>query len=216
MKTNQNLRRLGEKKGSNNKISHAELDGGAPRTFASSTHAVAVNDNNLRGRFRIKYGMTIANNRAFTLIELLVVVLIIGILASVALPQYQLAVDKSKYTRLMPLVQAIKNAQEVYYLEHGKYADSLEQLDISTPWGGPNSPDGSMMITLINSHYVYGTIGQNYVADNAYLLWYDHSGTPGRRECYAYTGARSERLCKAVTGHSLYNSCDGACKAVAF
>ena len=65
MKTNQNLRRLGEKKRSNHKMSHAEFVGGAPHSFASSTHAVVVNDNNMRGRFQIKFAMTIDNNRAF-------------------------------------------------------------------------------------------------------------------------------------------------------
>ena len=47
---------------------------------------------------------------AFTLIELLVVVLIIGILAAVAVPQYQLAVDKSKFASNMPLLDSLESA----------------------------------------------------------------------------------------------------------
>ena len=77
--------------------------------------------------------MKVSNKRGFTLIEVLVVVLIIGILAAVALPQYQLAVAKSRAIRLFPLMRSWNNAQQVYYLAHGTYANDYTQLDIDLP-----------------------------------------------------------------------------------
>ncbi|MBO7238169.1 MAG: prepilin-type N-terminal cleavage/methylation domain-containing protein [Elusimicrobiaceae bacterium] len=74
-------------------------------------------------------------NNGFTLIELLVVVLIIGILAAIALPQYRKAVAKSRYAKLKNLVESIAQAQEVYRLSNGSYSVDFDDLDISMPGG---------------------------------------------------------------------------------
>ena len=80
--------------------------------------------------------------KAFTLIELLVVVLIIGILAAIALPQYQKAILKTRYATLKNLVHSIAQAQQVYFLANGHYAHNFADLDIQMPNGtGVNSTE---------------------------------------------------------------------------
>ena len=75
--------------------------------------------------------------KAFTLIELLVVVLIIGILAAVALPQYQNAVEKARATQAITLVKSLAQAYEVHHLNTGTWATQFDELDIDfTDWTG--------------------------------------------------------------------------------
>lgn len=71
--------------------------------------------------------------RGFTLIELLVAVLIIGILAAVALPQYQKAVAKTRVTEAIVVMKALSDAEEIYYLSNGTYTYTLEELDVDVP-----------------------------------------------------------------------------------
>ena len=73
------------------------------------------------------------NKKGFTLIELLVVVLVIGILAAVALPQYRVAVVKSQTAAMLPLLKAIAQANELYYLDNGIFTFNIHNLDIEMP-----------------------------------------------------------------------------------
>ncbi len=69
----------------------------------------------------------------FTLIEFLVVVLIIGILATLALPLYQKAVAKARGAAVISLIKALGQAQDKYFLENGIYATAFSQLDVPLP-----------------------------------------------------------------------------------
>ncbi len=99
--------------------------------------------------------------KGFTLIELLVVVLIIGILAAIAFPQYERAVLKSKMNSVLPLIRAIKNANEIYFMANGEYTDDLRKLDITIPAGTEESNLAAGLVVYQNGTYIDQYVGND-------------------------------------------------------
>ena len=70
--------------------------------------------------------------QGFTLIELMIVVAIIGILAAVAIPQYQNYVARSQVARVMSETASLKTAVETCMM------DGLAQGDCNVGWTASN------------------------------------------------------------------------------
>ena len=151
------------------------------------------------------------NKKGFTLPELLVVVLIIGILAAVAIPQYQLAVYKTKFAKLQSVVKVIADAYQRYYLVADDYPNDISKLDIDLP--------GEYTLTNLNANIscrsyqdfycciskpgkgVYGDVLCAPLDPSfAYCQrLFDNNGNqaPNNPSCYAKHGDnRAEKLCK--------------------
>ncbi len=67
----------------------------------------------------------------FTLIELLVVVLIIGILAAMALPQYFKAVERSRMAEAITIMDSVVKAQRRKFMQTNHYSNDFRGLDVS-------------------------------------------------------------------------------------
>jgi len=80
------------------------------------------------------------NRKGFTLIELLVVVLIIGILAAMALPQYFKAVERSRMAEAASILASIAQAQQRKYIQINRYSSFYSGLDVA-PKGATSSSE---------------------------------------------------------------------------
>ena len=162
----------------------------------------------------------------FTLIELLVVVLIIGILASVALPKYQRAVMKAKVMSMLPLLQSIRQAQEAFFLANGRYG-WIRELDVDIPpnriyeyvnrdffwadgtYSGANGlfstdANGNKQYGVIVSGGLYSAVGNTGWPKIAFHLYGAHeSPYPNRIMCYAPASTDGQAICKGFGGEQI-------------
>ena len=209
------------KKSSYTKSSHYKLEEAARRV---SSTPVVYEQQALKILDQVQDDKMIKTARAFTLMELLVVVLIIGVLAAVAVPQYKKAVLKSRFIQLKTMAESIVKAEEVYYLANGDYTNQFEDLDIEmsgsdmklnnvhpgrkADWGEcvlfvnskvhPNSSDKYAFIQCIDQ--------ENALGYERFFDW----GRPeerGMRKCHDLTRDTTSvqhKLCAAETGTDIY------------
>jgi len=147
--------------------------------------------NNLRGRFQIKFGMTsLCNHGAFTLIELLVVILIIGILAAVAVPQYNKVVNKTKMITLE--MQARSIYKGIQFAKLSKRRQDIKFSDMDFVWDE---------LTITDDKHETGIIGKQ-----TYTCSYQDSRYPFKTTVYFSGGGSLNCLIDYFLGTSCWTS----------
>lgn len=149
------------------------------------------------------------NHQAFTLIELLVVVLIIGILASVALPQYTMAVNKARFANLRAVAKTYINAAEAYQLANGNFPSTFDELSVDAPAGmeivnpmggghGPCAQNEDMYCCIAT--FVEGNQTESITCgrrDHSFAIYYPFADK--QYYCFAKTtNANAMQLCKSL------------------
>lgn len=152
------------------------------------------------------------NTKGFTLIELLVVVLIIGVLAAVALPQYTTAIEKSRATEALTLSGSLRYAAERYLLQKEKWPGNgeLKKLDIELPtnnscdtttekFGGKNF---CLSVTTTEGNTNLYTITATRSSGPKYSIVTatDDGGKSWKRTCTYNENNESAKFCYAIAG----------------
>lgn len=77
-------------------------------------------------------------NNGYTLIEIVVTMIVLGILASLAIPRYLTSMERVKSAEGVQILESLLNAQRRYLVEYDTYTSNINDLDIEFSGGTGN------------------------------------------------------------------------------
>ena len=156
------------------------------------------------------------NKQGFTLIELLVVVLIIGVLAAMALPQYRVAVGMSRASTMYAFLRGVDQAQQAFYMANNRYATTFDALSVGIPPGFTKVNERMIRKDRTRCYFLereQGTWGlsvkcradtssnvvlEKYYSQNFYICWADKNEE------------LANQICRNLSGRDENNSVDSS------
>ena len=142
--------------------------------------------------------------------------LIIGILAAIAVPQYQFAVEKSRAAQAFVNLKALSDASDRFFLETNAWPTTFDQLDITIGNNcGLTCPVGDFTyrLELISSYgYIMAYRGSASTANlTICIMMQDETVSAvqlhkGDMICAPRANEKNQRICRALGGKTMHEN----------
>ncbi len=112
--------------------------------------------------------------KGFTLIEILIVVIILGILATLSVPQFTRMISRAKMAEAWAGLGGLRTAQSIYYMEHDNYAHAVADLDCD-----PVTGDFTFSVVDVAGPLTFNAIATGGGDAAGLIAWMTQDGTRG-------------------------------------
>lgn len=99
--------------------------------------------------------------RAFTLVELLIVIVIVGVLATIALPNFTKTVEKAKADQAITYLKVIRTGEKIYYANNSTYAACANLGELKSKLGAEVTEENYTFVVAVGAT---GSIADSFLA----------------------------------------------------